>query len=99
MQACGRRAPRQSFGHARTQRVAAVKVGGDVMAALGLAVLLALGAVWVDNGAVAWMVAPLVIVLAIYSMARSPLRYSLAGLAFLAFVLENPSELPAYGQW
>ena len=76
-----------------------MKVGGDVLAALGLAVLLALGAVWVDSGAVAWMVAPLVILLAVYSMARSPLRYSLAGLAFLALVLENPSELPAYGQW
>jgi len=74
-------------------------VGSDVKAAFGVAVLLTIAALLIDNGAIGWLAALLVLPLLFYSMAKAPLRYSMLVLMFCALTLENPSEQPASGAW
>ena len=74
-------------------------LGSDVKAAFGAAVALTLVALMIDNGAIGWLVALIVIPLLFYAMAKAPLRSSLLVLMFCALTLENPSEMPADGQW
>ena len=74
-------------------------VGSDVKAAFGVAIGLAFVAALIDVGAVGWLVAPIVLGLAFYCMAKAPIRASMMVLMFLALVLENPSEAPANGKW
>ncbi|MEO8980808.1 MAG: O-antigen ligase family protein [Polyangiaceae bacterium] len=63
------------------------------------AMVLAFGAALLDNGVVGWLVAPFVLGLSFFAMARAPLRSSLLVLMFLGLTLENPSEIPGFGQW
>lgn len=74
-------------------------VGTDVKAAFGVAVGLAVIASAIDSGAIGWIVAPVVLVLLWYAMAKAPLRLSLFVLMFCGLTLENPSEQPAVGMW
>lgn len=73
-------------------------VGGDVKAAFFAALFVAVIATLAE-GAIAWMLTPVVMVLSWYAMARAPLRHSLLVLMFLGFTLENPAEKPAMGEW
>jgi hypothetical protein len=79
--------------------MADAKLGGDVKFTFGLAVVLSLVAIAIDNGAIGWIVALIVLPLCFYAMAKAPLRSSLLVLMFFALTLENPSEMPAAGQW
>lgn len=75
------------------------KLGGDVIGAFALAMFLVLVASLIDDGTIAWLFALPVLALFVFCLATAPLRYSMFTLAFFAFVLENPNEQPAYGQW
>jgi len=79
--------------------MADAKLGADVKLTFGLAVVLSLIGIAIDNGAVGWLIALIVLPLLIYAMANAPLRSSLLVLMFCALTLENPSEMPAAGQW
>ena len=79
--------------------MADTSVGVDVKAAFGVALALIFAALAIDNGAVGWLTALLVLPLLFYAMAKAPLRYSLFVLMFCALTLENPSEQPASGLW
>src|SRR6187551_2316902 len=79
--------------------MADAKLGADVKLTFGLAVVLTLIGLAIDNGAVGWLIALIVLPLLIYAMANAPLRSSLLVLMFCALTLENPSEMPASGQW
>jgi hypothetical protein len=62
-------------------------------------VVLAVLATLIDNGVIAWIVAPIVIGLFVYAAAKSPISSSLLAMTFFALTLENPRELPAAGSW
>lgn len=79
--------------------MADAKLGADVKLTFGLAVGLSLLAIAIDNGAIGWIIALIVLPLLIYAMANAPLRSSLLVLMFCALTLENPTEMPAAGQW
>lgn len=79
--------------------MADAKLGADVKLTFGLAVVLTLIGLAIDNGAVGWLIALMVLPLLFYAMSRAPLRSSLFVLMFCALTLENPSEMPASGQW
>lgn len=63
------------------------------------AMVLSFGAAIIDSAAVGWLVAPFVIGLSLFAMAKAPLRSSLLVLMFLGLTLENPSENPGFGAW
>jgi hypothetical protein len=67
--------------------------------ALFMAILLVLLGVAIDNANVGWLLAAPVTVLVFFAMSRVPLRYSLLGIMFCVFTLENPNEVPANGVW
>ena len=75
------------------------RLGGGALAATGLAVALTLLGVLVGESMLSVLLTPLVLMLLIAAMVQIPLRYSLMGLMFLAFTLENPAEQPADGRW
>lgn len=79
--------------------MAETKIGADVKFAFYTALVLCVVGAVIDNGAIGYLLAPLVLGLAFYAMARAPLRASLLVLTFLAFTQENPSELFASGNW
>lgn len=64
-----------------------------------IAILLILVGVAIDDGTVAWLLAPFVLTLLVYAMAKVPLRSSLLVLMFVAFTIENPSEMPGAGHF
>ncbi|RYZ04687.1 MAG: hypothetical protein EOO73_22950 [Myxococcales bacterium] len=75
------------------------RVSGDVKAAFALLITLAALTSLLGVGALGWVVAPICIVLGIYCVLRAPLRSTMLTLMFFALTLENPSEMPAAGQW
>jgi len=79
--------------------MADAKLGADVKLTFGLAIVLTLLGLAIDNGVIGWILALIVLPLLIYAMANAPLRSSLLVLMFCALTLENPSEMPASGQW
>src|SRR5438045_3428637 len=79
--------------------MADAKLGSDVKFTFGLAVVLTLLGVAAGNGVLGWIIALIVLPLLMYAMAKAPLRSSLLVLMFCALTLENPSEMPAAGQW
>jgi hypothetical protein len=83
--AAGRRAPAEQ------------RVGGDVKAVLGFALLVTALGLLIGDSTLGMLLTPLVFLLVLYAMFRVPLRYSLFTLMFLAFSLENPADGPVYG--
>jgi hypothetical protein len=79
--------------------VADAKVGADAKASLGLALVLTLMAVVIDDGTVAWLLAPVILGSTLFAMSRAPLRHSLFGLMLLNLMLENPTDRPSDGLW
>ena len=79
--------------------MAEAELGGDVKAAFGSAVVLAVIGCLIGNGAVGWLLALIVLPLLFYAMVKAPLRYSLLVLMFCGLTLENPAEQPAQGMW
>jgi hypothetical protein len=75
------------------------KLDSSAKAAFGVAVVLTVLASAIDSGALGWIVAPFVLLLLWYAMAKVPLRISLFVLMFCGLTLENPSEQPAVGLW
>lgn len=69
----------------------------DVVGALALTVLLIAGGIFIGDASIGWGVGLLVFLLLLYVMSRVPVRYSLMGLMFCAYTLENPSEPSASG--
>ena len=68
-------------------------------AALAVAVGLAIAAALIDSGAVAWVIGPVVMLLAFFVMTRVPLLYALLGVMFISLTIENRQEAPAAGRW
>jgi hypothetical protein len=68
-------------------------------AALVVAALLTLVAVFLENGSVAWALAPIAFLLVMFAMSRVPLRQSLMGVMFFTLTLENQAESPAGGMY
>jgi O-antigen ligase len=64
-----------------------------------LVVVATVASIIVGNGNVLVAVAPVVIFGVLYAAWKTPLRWSLLTTTFLALTLENPSDLPACGQW
>lgn len=79
--------------------MADAKLGADVKAAAALCVLLICLATAIGDSTVGLLIGLVVAVLAVYLMARAPLRYSLLTLMFLALVLQNPGEGRAVEDW
>jgi O-Antigen ligase len=68
------------------------KVGGDVIAVLGLVGLLVCIGTLVDDATVGLLLSPIVFLLLVFAMTRVPLRLSAMGLMFLAFTLPDPMD-------
>ena len=68
-----------------------------VRAPLALAALITAVGLAIGGTAVGTVVSLLVYLILVSIMAKIPLRYSLLGLTFLAFALENPGDTPAQG--
>jgi len=60
---------------------------------------LTVACVLVGNGSLMLALAPAVVFAALYAAWKVPLRWSLLVTTFLVLTLENPSDLPACGQW
>ena len=75
------------------------KVDSSALVVFGLAIALMLLGLLIDSEAVGWLIAPMVLLLLIITMAKVPLRISLLALIFCVLVLENPAEVPACGRW
>jgi hypothetical protein len=60
---------------------------------------LSIAATLLGNGNLAVALIPVALAGVVFAAFRLPLRDTLPGLAFLCLTLENPSELPASGQW
>jgi hypothetical protein len=73
--------------------------GSDAKLAFLAAAALVLVALLVEDAALGWLVAPLVLLLVLYAMVRAPLRDSLLVMMFCGLALENPNEIPASGAW
>jgi hypothetical protein len=75
----------------------ATRIGGDVKAALAVAVPLMLLAWLAENTYLGLGLALIIVPALIYAAARVPLRYSMMVLMFLALVLPNPQEgIPSF---
>jgi hypothetical protein len=74
-------------------------VGSDVKAIFWVSVGLAVTASAVDNGALAWVLGPVALLGVLFCAARAPLRYSLMGLMFSSFMLDNPNDQLANGYY
>jgi hypothetical protein len=70
-----------------------------VLAAVAGLGLLTLVLAIAGNGNVGLALAPLALTLVVVLVVRAPLRHSLLVLGLLCLTLENPSEVPAMGQW
>jgi hypothetical protein len=79
--------------------MAQVKTGADAKAAFWVAATLVVVASLIGVPAISWMVAPFVLVLAIFAIARATLADSMLVLLFLGLALENPAEMPGCGQF
>jgi hypothetical protein len=77
--------------------MAQVKTGADAKAAFWVAMVLITIASFVGVPAIGWMVAPFVLLLAFFAIARAALSDTMLVLLFLALVLENPAEMPGGG--
>lgn len=75
------------------------KVPAEAKAAFALLLVLAGSAAIIDSGGLGWVVTPICILLGFFAVMRAPLRTTMLTLMFFAFTLENPSEMPAAGQW
>lgn len=75
------------------------RLGTDIKAAFVAALVLIAGLALIDSGPLAWLMAPVVLGLIFYAMAKAPARSSLLVITFFALTLENPNELPASGAW
>src|SRR5579885_927244 len=75
------------------------RLGGDAIGAFALAVVAVLAAVVVGGDGMGWIASLIAFPALIFAAARSPLRYSMMTLAFFAFTLENPDEMPAFGRF
>src|SRR5260221_11024197 len=75
----------------------AARLGGDVIGAFALTILLILVGVVAGDATVGLGIGAVVALLAIYMMSKAPLRTSLMVLTFCGLTLENPAELPAAG--
>ena len=79
--------------------MANAKLGIDIKAAFWAAVLLIAVAALIDEGTIAWLMMPLILLLLIYAAVRAPLRNSIMVLMFCGFALENPNDGPGAGYW
>lgn len=79
--------------------MAAPALGADVKAVFGLSMALMMAASVADSGALGYAVAPIVLGGIIYCAARAPLRHSLMALMFCAFLLDNPNDRFAGGDY
>ncbi|HET9959352.1 MAG TPA: hypothetical protein VFQ61_32905 [Polyangiaceae bacterium] len=79
--------------------MASSRLGASEKAAVAIAVVLTLVAVAIDNAAVGWLLGVPITLLLFWFATRVPVIYSLVGVMFCAFSLENPSEATASGQW
>ena len=75
----------------------AAAVGADVKAIFWVSVTLAVTASVIDNGPLGWVLGPIALLGAMFCAARAPLRYSLMGLMFCSFMLDNPNDQLANG--
>jgi hypothetical protein len=75
------------------------RVETDVIAAFGLAFLLAIGTALLDDSSLATIMVPIITVVLLYAMWKAPLRVSIYVMMFCAFTLENPADLPAAGNY
>jgi hypothetical protein len=73
--------------------------GSDAKLSFAAALAIILVALLVGDAALGWLVTPLVLMLLLYAMARSPIRDSLLVMMFCGLALENPNEIPASGAW
>lgn len=72
------------------------RLGGDVKGAFALGVVCTLVATFVNDGALAWVLAPGYVGGFLYAAARAPLRYSIYVLTFCALTVEKPTEMPPW---
>lgn len=73
------------------------QIGGDVKGALGVALLLSVVALLAENSYLGIALSLIIVPALIYAAARTPLRYSMLTLMFLALILPNPQEgIPSY---
>src|SRR4051812_5256389 len=79
--------------------MAETRVGGDVKAAMAVAVVVTLIAVLVADETFSMIVAPIVVPAVIFSLVRAPIRYSMMTIMFVALTIENPDENPASGAY
>ncbi len=64
-----------------------------------VAMVLVVIASLVNTAAVSWLLAPFIILLAVFAILRARVADTMLVLMFFALVLENPSERPAAGFW
>jgi hypothetical protein len=72
------------------------RLSGDVRGAFLVGVSAILIAALVDDGLLAWLLAPIYVGGLAYAALRAPLRRSLYVLTFCALVLEKPNEMPLW---
>jgi hypothetical protein len=75
------------------------RVGGDVKAVFVGCALLMVALALVDNGALAWLLFPVILAGLVFCMARAPLRHSLMTLMFLAFTIDYQTEAFGGGEF
>src|ERR1043165_8989288 len=75
------------------------RVGGDVKAAAGVAVLATLFAVIVGDQTFSYLASPIVVLGAGYAPVPAPIRHSMMAIMFLAMTIENPDEMFAAGMY
>jgi hypothetical protein len=75
------------------------RMGGDVKAALAVAALLMLVGMLVGDTAVGVGLGMLIIPALFYAASKIPIRYSLMGMMFFAYILPNPQEGVPTDKW
>jgi hypothetical protein len=77
--------------------MAEARLGGDVKAVFAVSASLMVVAALIDSGAVAWLLAPIILAGLVFCAVRAPLRHSLMTLMFFGLTLDNPVDRFAGG--
>ncbi|MEP7051082.1 MAG: O-antigen ligase family protein [Pseudomonadota bacterium] len=75
------------------------RFGGDVKAALAVAVVLTMLGMLIGDTGVSVGLALLIIPALFYAASKIPIRYSLMAMMFFAYILPNPQEGVSTGKW